>query len=102
MALPIEIVSFHAAKLVFRCLCFRTLDGGEDELLNKLLLEVEDDHALSAKGDSLLLDGLPVLLLTNVGKEANDGVVLVWWLVSGDLDRRLQGSVGDFGRGVRR
>lgn len=86
MALPVSIVSFSATCLLdWLCLCLiRTLDGGEDKLLNELLLEVKDDHALSAEGESLLLDGFPVLLLANVGKEANNGVVLVWWLASGD------------------
>jgi len=53
------------------------LDGTEDDLLDELALEVLNDHALSAKGESLLLNLSPVLLLADVGEEAHDGVALV-------------------------
>lgn len=53
------------------------LDGAEDNLLDELALEVLNDHALSAKGESLLLNRRPVLLLTDVSEEANDGVALL-------------------------
>ncbi len=46
------------------------MNGAEDELVNKLLLQVIDNHALGTKGQSLLLDGLIVLLLADVCKEA--------------------------------
>lgn len=50
------------------------LDGGEDELVDELLLQVGDDHALGTEGESLLLDLGEVLLLTDVGKESLKGI----------------------------
>ena len=45
------------------------LNCSEDNLLDEFLLEVLDDHALSAKSKSLLLNGIKVLYLANIGKE---------------------------------
>lgn len=52
------------------------MDSREDELVDELLLEVLDDHALSTEGESLLLDLSEVLLLADIGKEGNDLVSL--------------------------
>lgn len=52
------------------------LDGAEDDLLDKLLLQVEDHHLLSTKLLGLGLDLIPVLLLADIGEEADDGVAL--------------------------
>jgi hypothetical protein len=53
------------------------LNGAEYNLLDELLLEVLDDHALGTEGKSLLLDRLPVLLLAYIGTESNDLITLV-------------------------
>ena len=45
------------------------LNCSEDNLLDEFLLEVLDDHALSAKSKSLFLNGIKVLYLANIGKE---------------------------------
>lgn len=45
------------------------LNCSEDDLLDEFLLEVLNDHALSSKSKSLLLNGIKVLYLTNIGKE---------------------------------
>ena len=45
------------------------LNCSEDNLLDELFLEVLNDHTLSAKSESLLLNGIKVLYLTNIGKE---------------------------------
>jgi hypothetical protein len=42
----------------------RTLDGRKDELIDKLLLQVFDDHTLSTESESLLLYLSEVLDLT--------------------------------------
>ncbi|KAI6769899.1 hypothetical protein HG530_004528 [Fusarium avenaceum] len=47
-----------------------------DQLVNELLLDILDDHALSTELDGLLLDGIEVLLLATVGKEAHDLITL--------------------------
>lgn len=52
------------------------LDGGEGQLLDQFPLQVEDDHLLGTKSHSLLLDGRPVLILADVGQEADDSVTL--------------------------
>ena len=52
----------------------QTLDGAEHQLLDELLLKIQDDHLLGTKGQSLLLDGIPLLLLANIGKEALSAV----------------------------
>ena len=46
------------------------MDGPKDELIDKLLLQVFDDHALGTKSESLLLHLSEVLLLTAVGKKS--------------------------------
>lgn len=46
------------------------MDSAEDELINKLLLQVVDDHALGTQGQGLLLNSFKVLLLADVCKEA--------------------------------
>lgn len=48
----------------------RTLDGRKDELIDKLLLQVFDDHTLGTKCQSFLLYLSEVLLLTDVGKKS--------------------------------
>lgn len=53
------------------------LDGSVDKLLNQFALEVHDNHLLGAEGNGLLLNGGPVLLLTDIGQEADDGITLV-------------------------
>lgn len=52
------------------------LDGAEDNLLDKLALEVLNHHALGTESEGLLLDLSPVLLLANIGEEAYDSVTL--------------------------
>lgn len=52
------------------------LDGTEDDLVNELLLEVEDHHLLSTELLGLGADLIPVLLLADIGEEADDGVAL--------------------------
>jgi aryl carrier-like protein len=54
-----------------------TLDCGPDELLDELLLEILDDHALGTNLLGLGLDGIPVFRLSNIGKEGNHGVTLL-------------------------
>lgn len=54
----------------------RTLDSRPDKLVDKLLLNIEDDHALSAELLSLGLDSVKVLLLAAVGKEADNLIAL--------------------------
>lgn len=71
MALPL-----HGQHQTLPCHDRLTLDGTEDELINKLLLQVVDDHALSTKSQGLLLDCGKVLLLTDIGKKALSGVRL--------------------------
>lgn len=53
------------------------LDGAEDNLIDELLLKILDDHTLGTEGESLLLDGLPVLLLAYIGTESNNLIALV-------------------------
>jgi hypothetical protein len=52
------------------------LDGTVDNVLDKLLLEVENHHLLGAERERLLLNLGPVLFLANVGQEADDLVAL--------------------------
>lgn len=47
----------------------RTLDGREDELIDKLSLKISDDQAFSAKCQRLFFDGSEILGLSNVGDE---------------------------------
>lgn len=60
----------------YPCVAVLTLDGRPDQLLDQLSLQVEDDHSLSSYGKSLFLDGIPLLPLSHVGQEADDGVAL--------------------------
>jgi hypothetical protein len=53
-----------------------TLNTPEDELIDKLLLQVLNDHALGAESESFLLDLSKVLLLANIGKESHNSVAL--------------------------
>lgn len=46
------------------------LDGAEDELVDKFLLQVVDNHALSTESQCLLLDRSEIFLLAQVGEEA--------------------------------
>lgn len=52
------------------------LDCSENDLLDKLLLKVLDDHALRAESEGLLFDSIEVLDLTNIGEEALKNVRL--------------------------
>jgi hypothetical protein len=47
-----------------------------DNVFDKFLLQVEDHHLLGAERKRLLLNLCPVLLLTDVGQEADDFVAL--------------------------
>lgn len=51
------------------------LDGRPDELIDKLLLQAFDDHALSTESESLLYLS-EVLGLTDIGGKSADGVAL--------------------------
>lgn len=53
-----------------------TLDSTVDNVLDKLLLEVEDHHLLCTERERLLLDLGPALLLADVSQEADDLVAL--------------------------
>ena len=53
------------------------LDGAEAELLDELALQVLNDHVGGANGLGLGPDRVPVLLLADVGKEADDLVALL-------------------------
>lgn len=53
------------------------MNGRPDELVDKLLLNILDNHALSSKLKGLGLDSLEVLLLTAIGKEAENLVALL-------------------------
>jgi len=57
------------------------LDSAEDNLLDKLLLQVFDDHLLGAEREGLALNGGEVLLLANVGEEA-----LQFWSGTGEYE----------------
>lgn len=72
--LYISSVSGHGAPI--RRVDRRTLDSRPDQLVNELLLDILNDHALGSELSGLGLDGLEVLLLTAVGKEAHDLVTL--------------------------
>lgn len=50
------------------------LNRSEDNLLNKLLLKVLDNHTLSTESKGLLLDGIKVFDLANIGEEALQSV----------------------------
>lgn len=52
------------------------LNSTEDKFLEELLLKVIDHHALGTESQSLLLDGVPVLILANVAEISNYGVAL--------------------------
>lgn len=52
----------------------RTLDGRKDELIDKLLLQVFDNHALSTESESLLLYRSEILILTDVGKKSLEAI----------------------------
>lgn len=56
----------------------RTLNGAEDELVDEFLLQVVNHHALGAEGQSLLLDGLVVLVLADICKEALRGSIYMF------------------------
>lgn len=46
------------------------LNSSEDNLLDEFLLEILNDHTLSAKSEGFLLNGIKVFDLTNIGEEA--------------------------------
>ncbi len=52
------------------------MNGRPDQLVDKFLLNILDDHAFSAELQRLGLDGLKVLFLTAVGKKAHNFVAL--------------------------
>jgi hypothetical protein len=58
-------------------------NGREAELLNELLPDVLDVALAGTDLQSLLLSSLEVLLLTNIGHEADDLVTLILIIVSG-------------------
>jgi hypothetical protein len=53
------------------------LHSAEAELLDKLFLEVEDDHLQRTDLERLLLHLLPGLFLSDVGEEAHDLIILL-------------------------
>jgi len=53
------------------------LDGGEAELLDKLLTEIDNVYGACTNLEGLLFGSLEVLLLADVGHEANDIVALL-------------------------
>jgi hypothetical protein len=53
------------------------LDATENKFLKELLLKVIDHHALGTESQSLLLDGVPVLVLADVAEISNHGVALI-------------------------
>jgi hypothetical protein len=64
----------HAQYVLIQAEPRRTLDGGKDELIDKLLLQVFDDHALGTESKSLLLDLGEVLDLADVGKKSLEAI----------------------------
>jgi hypothetical protein len=56
----------------------RTLNRAENELVDKLLLQVLNDHALGAERQGLLLDLCKVLDLAYVGEEGLRAAGLAW------------------------
>jgi len=52
------------------------LNGRPDQFVNKLLLDILDDHALSPELNGLGLHSLEVLLLAAIGKKAHDLIAL--------------------------
>lgn len=50
------------------------MDGPKDKLIDKLLLQVFDDHALGTESESLLLHLSEVLLLADVGKKSLEAI----------------------------
>jgi hypothetical protein len=52
------------------------LNGRPDQLVNKLLLDILDDHALSPELEGFGLHSLEVLLLTAIGKKAHNFIAL--------------------------
>lgn len=59
------------------------MDGAEDELIDKLLLQVIDDHALGTESQRLLLDLGEILNLAYIGKE---GLEAVWVSIGSRVD----------------
>jgi hypothetical protein len=53
------------------------LDGTETQLLDEFLAQVKNDHLRSTNLLGLGLDFVPVLLLSNIGKEADDFITLI-------------------------
>lgn len=69
----------------------RTLDGRKDEFIDKLLLQVFNDHALSTESKSLLLHLIKVLFLTDVGKKSLE---VIWVSRTQELEaKRLTTTV---------
>lgn len=54
----------------------RTLNSRPDQLVDKLLLDILDDHALSPELDGLGLDSVQVLLLAAIGQKTHNLIVL--------------------------
>ena len=52
------------------------LDATENKFLKELLLKVIDHHALGTEGQSLLLDGGPVLVLADIAEISNHDIAL--------------------------
>ena len=63
------------------------LDSAEAELLDKLLLQVENDHLERTNLKRLLLHLIPRLILANVGEEANDLVSFLFTDVLAQVKR---------------
>jgi len=66
-----SVSHIHSTTLVHRYLrrgreSKHTLDGAEDELVDKFLLQVVDNHALGTQGQSLLLDSSEVFFLAYI------------------------------------
>ncbi len=77
MALPMSNVSRLVKRNIPKHIWGgHTLNGRPDKLIDKLLLDILDDHALGAELNSLGLNGVEVLLLTTIGKEAHDLIAL--------------------------
>ncbi len=52
----------------------RTLDSRKDKLIDKLLLQVFNDHALGTESQCLLLHLIKVLLLADIGKKSLEAI----------------------------
>lgn len=70
------------SEQVATLVCGVALDGAETELLDKLLLQVENDHLQRANLERLLLHFLPRLLLADIGEEAHDLIPFLFATVS--------------------